>query len=1508
MKKTVSLLLSIVMCMCFLIIWMTQSKAAEKSLAEIQQLYPQGGHWIGRYSNASECHGFALMVADLFYGSGESRSSFSKTTDFNNIKAGDIIRHKNSSGKDGHTVWVTNVNGDDITVGECNWSKTDYCVISWTRHISKNTLSSGNGLYVLSAPYDMNGSINHAPQWNVEDVSGGKGCINIAGWVFDRDDLTKSLELNIYIGEGEECEIYGACANKEGTDVNDDFQCGNYHRFANTINTKLSGSQRVRLFAINIPEDGHNPLMYDGYVNIEKKEPISWWGVTNTSWETTDAANVSGTTLFWANDDSTAGERKAVVWVNRTKLGEAKKHGNASQNYFYYAFDTTTLKNGDYTFWFELYENKTLTKTISHTFTVNNPIDWWGTSNASGNDDYIQDNDNQVLSGVKRFWFNNNANASNGHVKIWIDDDVVVENGENTAWSATQNYYEFTFDTARLCNADYKTHVLWVNYYEGNTLKLQVKRNFTCNNEFAWWGVDNEGATGADYSINPTVSGEKRFWFYCPTNASGLTYSVWIDGEQRVDHASCDNSDWIKYQMNTALLSNGTHEIKATLYNGSTERTVTNHFTCLNEFAWWGTTALDHESFEDKSSVPTVWGSKMLWWHTPENASGWTYELWINNVKVADGLSVSNTWLSYTLDSTTLTNGEYPVKLKVTKGSETKTIETQILVANHYSTLTVDPNGGVWNGETEAVTYTGLQHTEKTIPYPQKEGYYFAGWSEDIKGGSLSWAPGAEAERTYTFGDTENAADTITAMWGCRHLYEYYVSQKPTCSTAGVLSRTCSRCGETSIYDSNIVDPSDATTASIRKDADDVWSEVTYYRLQQKSYSYWSEWIYDAMESDDKWDLEASSGASDYSGRVYHYYRYAPSRTSASGGSRTGSPDNMYIYDSNVPLTQTGFNTYLYQEGGQRFTVWRYQNAPQSNGKLYRRHYFDYRILSDWSEQQPSAPSSDFAVETKVMAVYQNEPVSTAHDYGEWQQNGSGEHIRVCKFNPAHYLTEAHTLVGSFYPASLTENGGVITTCAVCGYFQESQAIPMVSAVTLSADSFIYNGIAQRPAVTVKDAEEKTLLEGKDYTLAFSSGCKAPGTYKATVTLKGNYTGTVEKTFTITPQPIDASRITLAWITAPYNGAVQKPTVTVKNAAGNTMTLNSSYTVTYSSESKFPGTYTVAVKAKGTCYSGTVKKTYTVTRQPLNVSRVTLSWTSSPYNGAVQKPAVTITNVNGGVLTEGTHYTLAYSSTNKAPGTYKVTVAGKGNFSGSVTKSYTIAAQPLDASRITLSPATLTYNGAVQQPKVTVKNAAGNTMTLNSSYTLTYSTESKFPGKYTVTATGMGYYTGSVSKTYNISTQPLDASHVTLSWASMPYNGTVQKPTVTVTDMKGTWVLKEGTHYTVTYSSENKAPGTYTVTVKGKGNFTGTVEKTYTITRQQLDSSRVTLSASIFTYDGKVHKPTVTVKNAAGYVMTLNSSYTVSYSGDCKAKGTYTVTVTGKGYYEGAVTKTFTIK
>ena len=139
---------------------------------------------------------------------------------------------------------------------------------------------------------------------------------------------------------------------------------------------------------------------------------------------------------------------------------------------------------------------------------------------------------------------------------------------------------------------------------------------------------------------------------------------------------------------------------------------------------------------------------------------------------------------------------------------------------------------------------------------------------------------------------------------------------------------------------------------------------------------------------------------------------------------------------------------------------------------------------------------------------------------------------------------------------------------------------------------------------------------------------------------------------------------------------------------------------------------------------------------------------------------------------------------------------------------------------------------------------------------------------------------GKVSKTTPI----YKVSSIKLSAVSFTYNAKVQRPTVTVKNSKGK-ALKNGTDYTVAYSSGCKNPGKYAVKVTLKGNYTGSKTLNFTIlpgitssiaTATNSSAIKLTWKAvpgatgyRVYQYDAKTKKY-VTVKTLTG------TSYTVS--------------------------------
>ena len=140
------------------------------------------------------------------------------------------------------------------------------------------------------------------------------------------------------------------------------------------------------------------------------------------------------------------------------------------------------------------------------------------------------------------------------------------------------------------------------------------------------------------------------------------------------------------------------------------------------------------------------------------------------------------------------------------------------------------------------------------------------------------------------------------------------------------------------------------------------------------------------------------------------------------------------------------------------------------------------------------------------------------------------------------------------------------------------------------------------------------------------------------------------------------------------------------------------------------------------------------------------------------------------------------------------------------------------------------------------------------------------------------------------------------SLKDVTYNGTQHKPKITVKTWEGD-TLKAGVDYTISYGA-NKNVGTGTVTVTGIGNYYGTIKESFKIKAKKITPT-VTLSKTSFTYNGKVQKPKVTVKD--GKTTLPTSQYTVSWSKGLKNVGTYTATVTLKGNYSGKKSVSYNI-
>ena len=266
-----------------------------------------------------------------------------------------------------------------------------------------------------------------------------------------------------------------------------------------------------------------------------------------------------------------------------------------------------------------------------------------------------------------------------------------------------------------------------------------------------------------------------------------------------------------------------------------------------------------------------------------------------------------------------------------------------------------------------------------------------------------------------------------------------------------------------------------------------------------------------------------------------------------------------------------------------------------------------------------------------------------------------------------------------------------------------------------------------------------------------------------------------------------------------------------------------------------PGTYKVTASCESESTIYTAEATFTVEPREIEAKDVAFD-KELTYTGNELTQTVTVT-VNGKTLTVGTDYTVS-DLTGTEPGSYPVTVAGTGNYTGEVTKSFTISKAQISSAAITYDAGPYGYTGKEWKPEVTVSfNSA--TLTAGNDYTVSYENNIN-AGTAKIIITGIGdHFTGLTEKTFTINSAEISGCTFA-PIADVTYNTKAHTPEVTVAISGRT--LEADKDYTVSYASNVNA-GTATVTVTGKGNFTGSANTTFTIAKADLNLSVYTISS-----------------------------------------------------------------
>ena len=229
--------------------------------------------------------------------------------------------------------------------------------------------------------------------------------------------------------------------------------------------------------------------------------------------------------------------------------------------------------------------------------------------------------------------------------------------------------------------------------------------------------------------------------------------------------------------------------------------------------------------------------------------------------------------------------------------------------------------------------------------------------------------------------------------------------------------------------------------------------------------------------------------------------------------------------------------------------------------------------------------------------------------------------------------------------ASIGVKGSKHKECTVCKKVLETAEIPALSrisiskaSVTLSTSTYAYDGKAKKPGVTVK-LNGKTLKNGADYTASYSNNTKV-GTATVKITGKGNYTGSVSKTFKIKN---NFKKATVSGIsTKAFTGKNITQSITVKYN-GKTLKNGTDYTVSYSSNKNI-GTATVKITGKGS-YTGTITKTFKINPAKQEIQKLTAKSKAFFVDWAQKGSA--------------TGYEIQYATNSKFTSAKKVTITNK---------------------------------------------------------------------------------------------------------------------------------------------------------------------------------------------------------------------------------------------------------
>ena len=400
-----------------------------------------------------------------------------------------------------------------------------------------------------------------------------------------------------------------------------------------------------------------------------------------------------------------------------------------------------------------------------------------------------------------------------------------------------------------------------------------------------------------------------------------------------------------------------------------------------------------------------------------------------------------------------------------------------------------------------------------------------------------------------------------------------------------------------------------------------------------------------------------------------------------------------------------------------------------------------------------------------------------------------------------------------------------------------------------------------------------------------------------------------------------------------YDGLPHVNPLTVTDTkTGATLVKDADYTLSYSKDVINVGTVDVTVNGIGN-YTGEFKKSYKITPREYTV---TTDSAKKVYDGTALTAGGKIEGIVDGEVVV-VHTTGSQTEVGSTPNTYKL------EWKKASSKNYklkedsigtlTVTEQTIDPGKdpdnpnpnysgVTINnPSNSVYDGKEHKWSPAVTDKEGNALVEGTDYEVAYSTSdfTNVTGTITVTITGIGNYTGTVTRTYEITPK---AYTVTTESAKKVYDGTALTAGGKIEGI----VSGETVEFTTTGSRTDEGTSKNTYSLKWNGSA---IQTNYKLAKESIGDLTVTPKSIIpdepdtpddkktgitvsnpkdSKYDGQEHREVLTVKDTkTGKDLIANKDYTVVYSDDLVNAGTVTIKVSGLGNYSGSFTKTYKI-